>query len=272
MNIIQALLILFTLGLAVAAIGLTFLAIFGGRRRMTQRMAVAIFTFAALVVIADIVMAVNLRHRMRRAALHVELLQRSGMWEARYPTGASTTEMHVPAGELVEIASSGDPHLLFFPGTALLGVGRHRAQWLMQINDPAFFRGRSLVKGRHPILPIAIVAESRADFDRWLAHETHPATLPAGADAIRGQGVFYTARCAYCHVVRGIWQRAEEAAPDLTHLASRKLVAARLPNQKGYLAGWIIDPQSVDPATSMPKNAIDPKLLNDLMAFLETLK
>lgn len=278
MIVIEALLILFSVALAGAAIGIVFLAIFErwfrrGRRAMAK-MTVWLLIMSAVVVAADVVMAINLRNRMTPASVRVELFQRSGMWEVRYPGGAATTELHVPVGEPVTIASYGDTHVLWFPGTALLGVGKHghRAEWSMEVHQAQVVRGTTIVARHHPFVPLPIVAEPRADFDRWLAHESQPASVPAAPDALRGRDVFFTARCAYCHFVRGIWERAEEAAPDLTHLASRRLVAGRLPNRKGYLSGWIVDPKSVDRGTTMPSNAMDPHALSDLLAFLDTLK
>lgn len=41
--------------------------------------------------------------------------------------------------------------------------------------------------------------------------------------------------------------------PDLTHLMSRTTIAAGvLPNNPGYLSGWIADPQSIKPGSLMP--------------------
>jgi cytochrome c oxidase subunit II len=61
--------------------------------------------------------------------------------------------------------------------------------------------------------------------------------------------------------------------PDLTHLASRRTIAAgTLPNSRGNLAGWIIDPQKIKPGTRMPPNQLKPADLQALLAYLETLK
>jgi len=61
--------------------------------------------------------------------------------------------------------------------------------------------------------------------------------------------------------------------PDLTHLASRRTIAAgTLPNTRGNLAGWILDPQKIKPGTRMPPNQLEPADLQALLAYLETLK
>ena len=54
--------------------------------------------------------------------------------------------------------------------------------------------------------------------------------------------------------------------PDLTHLASRRTIAAgTLPNTRGNLAGWIVDPQRIKPGAHMPPNMLEPKDLDALL-------
>jgi cytochrome c oxidase subunit 2 len=61
--------------------------------------------------------------------------------------------------------------------------------------------------------------------------------------------------------------------PDLTHLASRQTIAAgTLPNTRGNLAGWIVDPQRIKPGVKMPPNALNPRDLQALLAYLESLR
>jgi cytochrome c oxidase subunit 2 len=45
-----------------------------------------------------------------------------------------------------------------------------------------------------------------------------------------------------------------------------------LPNTVGYLAGWILDPQSIKPGANMPANPMQPAELHALLAYLGTLK
>ena len=61
-------------------------------------------------------------------------------------------------------------------------------------------------------------------------------------------------RCGACHQVRGTHAGAL-AAPDLTHLMSRRTIAAgTLPNGPGTLAEWIEAPQALKPGTLMPES------------------
>jgi cytochrome c oxidase subunit II len=61
--------------------------------------------------------------------------------------------------------------------------------------------------------------------------------------------------------------------PDLTHLASREMIAAEtLPNTPGALAGWIVDPQRIKPGNRMSPNPLQPDDLQALISYLQTLK
>ncbi|MBA3894661.1 MAG: cytochrome c oxidase subunit II, partial [Gemmatimonadales bacterium] len=62
-------------------------------------------------------------------------------------------------------------------------------------------------------------------------------------------------------------------APDLTHLASRQtLGAGTIPNTRGYLGGWIANPQAIKPGNRMPAMPMDGPDLQALLAYLETLR
>jgi cytochrome c oxidase subunit 2 len=89
-------------------------------------------------------------------------------------------------------------------------------------------------------------------FNRWRAAQRRPAAPPASASARRGQQVFARTACALCHTVRGAGAGGV-AGPDLTHLASRRTLAAgTLPLTRDELAAWIADPQRHKPGTNMP--------------------
>ncbi len=45
-----------------------------------------------------------------------------------------------------------------------------------------------------------------------------------------------------------------------------------LPNTIGNLGGWILNPQSLKPGSRMPPNEIPGPDLQDLLAYLETLR
>ena len=81
-----------------------------------------------------------------------------------------------------------------------------------------------------------------------------------------------TRGCALCHTIRGT-DAGGRAGPDLTHLASRRTLAAgTLPNTKQDLLAWIADPQSIKPGNKMPKVPLNRSELDALGDYLGTLQ
>ena len=75
-----------------------------------------------------------------------------------------------------------------------------------------------------------------------------------------------------CHAIQGTTAAAHRA-PDLTHVASRRTLAAgRLPNTPQHLAAWIRDPQQFKPGVNMPPHVIGGDDLEALVAYLGALK
>ncbi len=109
--------------------------------------------------------------------------------------------------------------------------------------------------------------------DPWqLATTVVPFTEARPEDIVAGRRVFVEGSCGLCHSIRGTKARAS-VGPDLTHFASRKTIAAgTLPNTRGQLAGWILNPQNLKPGVLMPPTVLAASDLHSLLAFLESLK
>lgn len=94
-----------------------------------------------------------------------------------------------------------------------------------------------------------------------------------GQDAVeQGRGIFLSSSCVLCHTVRGT-SAAGRIGPDLTHVASRRmLAAATVSNNAGNLAGWILNPQNVKPGAKMPATLLSSSDLHALVAYLQSLR
>jgi cytochrome c oxidase subunit 2 len=124
----------------------------------------------------------------------------------------------------------------------------------------------------HALMALLVEAEPNDRFEAWAARQRQPAAEPLDALARRGQEVFLGKSCVMCHTVTGTTANGR-LGPDLTHLASRRTIASGMfPNNRGHLAGWIADPQSLKPGVNMPANSLPPDDLQALLAYLETLK
>jgi cytochrome c oxidase subunit 2 len=116
-----------------------------------------------------------------------------------------------------------------------------------------------------------LIAEPPERFRAWLEAQRRPAREPTDALQARGREVFLGAPCVMCHAITGT-SASGRVAPDLTHFGSRRTIGAgTVPNTPGYLGGWIVDAQSIKPGNQMPQNALEPRDLQALIAYLESL-
>jgi cytochrome c oxidase subunit 2 len=217
-------------------------------------------------------------------ALEVRITGHQWWWEITYPgSGPSeevvtANEIHVPVGRPIRfLLSSGDViHSFWVPrlnGKKDLIPGR-LTRHIFRVDRPGIFRGQcaEFCGYQHAHMGFLVVAEEPARFDAWLAGERRLAAEPAGAPAVHGRTVFLSSPCILCHTIRGIGAFGHKA-PDLTHVASRTMIAAAtLHNTPGNLAGWILDAPRIKPGTRMPTNPLAANDLLDLVAYLESLR
>src|SRR4029078_11716519 len=96
--------------------------------------------------------------------------------------------------------------------------------------------------------------------------------LPETAEQEAGRTFFTSQACAACHTVRGT-SAAGTLGPDLTHVASRRTIAAGLlPTTRGSLAAWIADPQTIKPGNNMPMVTMTADQLRAVSAWLAELR
>ena len=187
-------------------------------------------------------------------------------------------EIRVPVGHAVELElhTRDVIHSLWVPalgGKVDMIPGRvNRLVW--QATQAGVYRGQcaEYCGGPHGLMGLVVIAQAPADYRAWLQRQAQPARPPANAQLTHGQKTFLQARCVECHTIRGTAARATDG-PDLTHVASRRtLAAATLDNHVGTLAGWIADPQSIKPGNRMPpaEHLAGPEL-RALAAYLASL-
>jgi len=119
---------------------------------------------------------------------------------------------------------------------------------------------------------ILVVADKPDDFAAWLSTEEQQPSAPTDPTIFAGQQVFLGSACVYCHTVEGT-NATGKIGPDLTHFASRQMLGAGiLANNTGNLAGWIINSQALKPGNKMPPIYLNADELQELLAYLESLK
>jgi len=109
-------------------------------------------------------------------------------------------------------------------------------------------------------------------FNTWWEMQLIPHDKPSDAASLRGYEVFMRNGCGTCHTIRGTDAKGK-VAPDLSHLASRRTIAAAtLPNTRGHLGGWISDPQGIKPGSMMPAIPLKGDDLQSLLTYLQSLR
>ncbi len=149
----------------------------------------------------------------------------------------------------------------------------HPTRTFIRADRPGRFIGQcaEFCGYEHAFMRFTVVAEPADEFERWIEEQRRPAAAALTAEQARGQRVFLGTTCAMCHTIRGT-PAGSRVGPDLTHLASRSLIGGVLPNARGHLAGWIIDPQHIKPGIRMPMNLVKPDDVDPLVDFLTNLQ
>jgi cytochrome c oxidase subunit 2 len=214
------------------------------------------------------------------SVMTIEVTGRQWFWDVDYPEQHVRTanEIHIPVGETVTIvALSGDViHSFWVPelNRKIDMIPGRRNVLRLRADRAGVFRGQcaEFCGLQHAHMAFTVVAQPRVDLDAWLAQEAKDAPVPATPAEQRGQQVLLGSACVYCHTIGGT-NASGKIGPDLTHLASRQAIGAGVvPNTPGYLAGWILDPQHLKPGNRMPATALSGPELQDLLAYLRTLR
>ena len=227
------------------------------------------------------------RYLLQREAdptLSVRVTGKQWWWQVDYQSTdpsqrfASANELVLPAGARVrvELVAADVIHSLWLPrlaGKLDLVPGRQNVMWLSP-RKPGEYRGQcaEFCGLQHAKMALDVRVLSPSDFEHWRQAQLRPAAAPSDALAQRGLHLFEEGPCAMCHAVTGT-KAAAHSGPDLTHLASRRMLAAgALPMTRPALRGWLLDPQDAKPGTNMPKTDLDGAQIDALVAYLETLK
>jgi cytochrome c oxidase subunit 2 len=219
-----------------------------------------------------------------KGAITIDVIGRQWWWDFQYrdvtPSDwvSSPNELHLPVGVPVVLrAISRDViHSFWVPqlhGKRDLIPGRITEMWI-QADEAGVYRGQcaEFCGHQHARMALTVVAEPLDQFQAWLAGQRQPAAAPASPLEQAGQEFFLRTTCATCHTIRGT-PAGSRIGPDLTHLASRRAIAARtLPNDREHLEQWIRGAQDVKPGSRMPSHALSAADAEALLAYLQRLR
>lgn len=280
-------------GALVLLVVLTALAValWGGpalRRRLGGNRAIWIggVGFPVVVLTALLVWGLWLTSSLQATAMHGEEMRvrvtgEMWWWRVAYldargrPVIQEANELHVPIGRpvLLELDSADVIHSFWAPNLAgkMDMIPGRRNLLRIQADIPGTYGGQcaEYCGGTHALMGFVVVAHTPESFAHWRASRFAP---PAPVDG-RGAELFLSSGCAACHTVRGTPANGI-AGPDLSHVGSRRTLGAGiLPNNRGTLAGWIADSQTIKPGNRMPNyKQFAPEDLNALAEYMESLK
>jgi len=201
-------------------------------------------------------------------------------WEVQCPAANATTanEIHVPLGRdmLIGVETADVIHDFWAPrlGRKVDAIpGRRNFVWIRANRIGEYFGACAEFCGaQYAGRRFRVIAQDQAAYDTWLQSQANTAAAPADNVAELGQTRFGELTCANCRNIRGI-NSQKQYAPDLTHVASRKMLAAEaFENTPGNLRKWLRQPGVVKPECFMPNLNLSDSDLKALTAFLETLR
>jgi cytochrome c oxidase subunit II len=202
-------------------------------------------------------------------------------WQADYPASGVTTanEIHIPAGKplSVRLESKDVLHEFWVPKltrkmTNVPGQPNHI--WL-QADKPGTYIGQcsEFCGTQHAWMRIVVVAEEPAQFDQWQQAQLRLAQAPTSSATAKGLEIFRTSTCINCHAINGVAGANSRVAPDLTHVASRRQLAAGiLENTPANMRLWLKSPQHIKPGALMPDFSYSDEQLDQLSEYLSTLR
>ncbi|HEU5044010.1 MAG TPA: cytochrome c oxidase subunit II [Nocardioidaceae bacterium] len=210
----------------------------------------------------------------------VDVIGHQWWWGVKYPDAGVVTanEIHVPTGEPVRLRlTTGDViHSFWVPQIMPkmdLIPNRPNTTWF-SVDRSGVYRGQcaEYCGLEHAHMAFEVIAQPRAEFEKWLHREQQTAATPSTAEQQRGLSVFESSSCATCHTIRGTTAHGH-VGPDLTHVGSRdKLAAGTIPNTFGNMAGWVANSQAIKPGNKMPPQSLSPDDLRAVVTYLQSLE
>jgi cytochrome c oxidase subunit 2 len=217
-------------------------------------------------------------------AMSIKITGHQWWWEVEYEDSTASNivhtanEIHIPVGRTVKFKLFADDVIHSFWVPNLHGkkdlIPGHEVDIWFRADRAGEYRGQcaEFCGYQHAHMAFTVVAEPPEQFDAWINQQRASSVPPTNEAEQRGQQVFLSSPCIMCHSIRGT-DAGGKVAPELTHLASRRTIAAAtLPNTRDHLAEWITNSQEIKPGNHMPPVPLSPDELQSLVTYLESLK
>ena len=240
-----------------------------------------------LIVVVLFVATARVIHAIQDApkpstAIEVIVIGHQFWWEFRYPALGIVTanELHIPVSDpahptptFLKLLSSDTDHSFWIPqlgGKTDLIPNRVNQMW-MDPRQPGIYLGQcaQYCGTQHAKMLLRVSVDSAEDFDTWVRAQKQPANQDD--KELAGRHVFETTSCVNCHALGGT-NGTGRFGPDLTHLMSRRTIAAgAAENTPENLRLWIQNPDAIKTGSLMPAMKLSDPELDALVRYLETL-
>jgi cytochrome c oxidase subunit 2 len=261
------------------------------RARLGQVRAVAVFGIAVPTVVLTILLVCGVWLTQAGVPagegadpIRIEVVGEQWWWRVGYlaPDGrkvANANEIRIPVNRAVEFAlTSADViHSFWVPslgGKVDMIPGRTTNLRLLA-DRPGVFRGQcaEYCGGPHALMALEVIALPPSEYEAWLAAQVEPAAEPTTEAGKLGKALFLSSGCGACHAIRGT-PASGSIGPDLTHLGSRRMLAAGWrPTSQEHIARFIAGNQLVKPGNRMPPFGIfAPTEMEAIAGYLESLR
>ena len=214
-------------------------------------------------------------------AIKATIVGHQWWWEIRYPDLGIVVanELHIPLNTktnpkyaFLTLESADVAHGFWVPqlsGKVDVIPNRSNKMWIDARELGVYLGNCSEYCGtQHANMLIRVVVDTPEDFDKWVAQQK----MEAASDETAGRQTFLSLNCINCHTVRGTPAHGK-FGPDLTHLMSRQTIASgMIPNSAQNVKNWVSDPQIIKPGNLMPDMQLDDKQLDQVSAYLTSLK
>jgi cytochrome c oxidase subunit 2 len=216
-------------------------------------------------------------------ALEITVVGNQWWWEIRYPKLGIVTanEIHVPVSDaahpaptFITVQSVDVAHSFWVPqlaGKMDAIPNKTNRVWIEPLRVGTYVGQCAEYCGlQHALMLLVVVVHPKDEFRAWVA--TQQAAPAEQAAARAGRELFSSLACINCHSVRGTPGNGV-FGPDLTHLMSRAtLGAGAVRNTPESLRAWVKDPGAFKVGALMPAMKLDDRQLDDLLAYLVTLR
>jgi cytochrome c oxidase subunit 2 len=216
-------------------------------------------------------------------AIEVTAIGHQFWWELRYPALGIVTanELHVPVSDpthptptFLKLLSADTDHSFWVPQLAGKTdlIPNHPNETWLDPHETGLFLGQcaQYCGTQHAKMLLRVYVDSPEDFKAWAREQQEPANRDEKEAA--GRHVFESTACLNCHAINST-NGTGRFGPDLTHLMSRRTIAAgAAENTPEKLRLWIQNPDAIKTGSLMPAMKLSDAELDALVRYLETLQ